>query len=110
MVGVGKRLFLAGNVGPLFSVLRIEFNVVVPLFRKFILFVNGLSGTLRLTGAAVNTVLGVNYQKVHSLVKAVYGAHVYAVGVLSVDAGLSNDVGHGSSSPGKDARTIAKWP
>ena len=53
-----------------------------------------------LAGAAIDALVRVNHEEVLPLVEAVDGAHFDTVGVLTFDAGLSDDVGHFRFSPG----------
>ena len=61
-----------------------------------------LPGALRLAGAAVDALVGVDIELVLSLVDAIHGADVHARLVLHGNAGFSNDVGH-ERSLGSDA-------
>jgi len=61
--------------------------------------------TLRLAGAAIDALVGVDKELLRPLVYAIDRAHVDARAVLRVFAGFSNDVGHlvPGSSPTPDS-------
>jgi len=47
---------------------------------------------------AIDTLIGIDYQKVGAFAEAVHWAHVYTVGIFAADAGFSNNVSHGNCS------------
>jgi hypothetical protein len=60
-----------------------------------ILGVNCIYWALWHADGAVNTLIGINDQKVWTFAKAIYWANVNTVGVFAADAGFSNNVSHG---------------
>ena len=61
---------------------------------------DGLDRTLRLTRAAIDALVRVDVVLILTLVDAVDGTNFYAARVLRVDAGLNDDVRHGSCGCG----------
>ena len=53
---------------------------------------------------------GIDDQEIRALVEAVDRAHLDAVHVLALDAGLGNDEGHAGSSGGKGADCATRLP
>ena len=68
----------------------------VPLVGKRILGEDRLDRALRLTGAAVDALLGVDHEDPARLVDAVHRANVHTGLVFDVDAGFGDDVRHGA--------------
>jgi hypothetical protein len=56
------------------------------------------------TGAAVDTLIGIDGEHVDAFVKAVNRAHRNAVRVFALDARFGNDMGHGSLSCKRNLR------
>ncbi|MEN9473151.1 MAG: hypothetical protein RLZZ495_1240, partial [Pseudomonadota bacterium] len=42
----------------------------------------------------INTLIGVDGEKVRAFAEAIYGADIDAIGVFTFDAGFGDDVGH----------------
>ena len=80
----------------LFEVVRILRHVAGPLTWYVGIGKNRLDRALRLAGAAIDTLVRVDVVLILTLVNAVDGANFDATCVLRVDAGLNDDVGHGS--------------
>src|SRR3954453_22591812 len=66
----------------------------LPFVRQSVLREDRFDRAFRLTGAAVDALLGVDHELSAGLVDAVHGADVDARFVFDVDAGLGDDVGH----------------
>src|SRR3954465_12559288 len=78
----------------------VDLHERLPLGRQRVLGEDRLHGALRLTRAAVDALLGIDDEDPVGLVNAVDGAHVDAGLVFDVDAGLGDDVSHGTYSTG----------
>lgn len=59
-----------------------------------------LNRALGLAGSAIDALVRVDVVLILTLVNAVDGAHFDAARILCVDAGLNDDVGHGSCTSG----------
>jgi hypothetical protein len=57
--------------------------------------IDGRHGALWDAHGAVNALVWVNGEEVGAFAEAIYGANVYAIGVLTTDTGFGNDVCHG---------------
>jgi len=68
--------------------------VALPLLRNIVFVVDRLNGADRLTGAAVNALVGVDVEHPLAFVDAVDRALVDARTVLEIHARLGDDVGH----------------
>ena len=64
------------------------------IVRQVVLGKNRLSGALWFTKTAIDAFFGVYDQKIRALMEAVYGAYLYAIGILAADAIISHDVSH----------------
>ena len=73
----------------------VDLHERLPLVRQRVLGEDRLDRALRLAGAAVDALLGVDDENAAGLVNAVDGAHVDARTILDVDARLGDDVRHG---------------
>src|SRR3989304_2999804 len=90
----------------LLVILRIHWNEVFPLFRRFVEREDRLDRTRRDARAAVDAFVGVNVQHfggreirlVLARMNAIDGAHVNAGGVLRSDAGFADNVSQRRSS------------
>jgi hypothetical protein len=72
----------------------VDLHERVPLVRQRVLGEDRLHGTLRLAGAAVDALLGVDDEDPVGVVDAVDRAHVDTGAVFDVDAGFGDDVRH----------------
>ncbi len=68
--------------------------VLFPLHGHIRIRENRLNGTLRLTCAAVDTLVGMNVELVLTFIDAIDRANLDATRVVLIDAGLSNNVCH----------------
>ena len=78
----------------------VDLDERLPLVGQRVLGEDRLDRALRLAGAAVDALLGVDHQHPAHLVDAVHRADVDAGLVLQVDAGLGDDVRHETRPPG----------
>src|SRR5215204_5110651 len=87
----------------------VDLDERLPLIRKRVFGEDGLDGALRLAGPAVDAFLGIDDQDPLELVDAIDWADVDARAVFDVDAGLRDDVRHGSDERrvGKECRS--RW-
>src|SRR5271167_961044 len=94
LVGIGRNLALARDVGPAFGVFPVHFDparhvaVGVGLDR--------LDRAFWLADAAIDAFVRVDDQHVLAFVKAVDRTYLDAIHVFALDAGFRNDVGHRS--------------
>src|SRR6476620_7548013 len=89
---VGRLVLLLGDVRPALGVLVVDLE---PLFEPGLgVRLDGISRALRLAHAAIDAFVRMDHQHVLALVEAIDGADLDAVGVLALDAGLSDDVSH----------------
>src|SRR5262249_20587518 len=96
LLGVGRRLTLDGDVGPLFGVFGVELE---PFLKAGLgIRLDRLDRAFRLAHAAIDALVGMNDEHVLALVEAIDGADRDAIHVLAADAIVVDDVGHSSSS------------
>jgi hypothetical protein len=67
---------------------------VALVFRHVFFSVNGVHRAFWNTNRAVNALVWVDGQKIGAFAEAVHGANVNAIGVLALDAGFSDGMGH----------------
>src|SRR5215470_8300222 len=92
IIGVGRRLTLAGDVGPVGGHGAVELK---PLLQALLgVGQDRVGRAFGLTHAAVDAFVGIDDQHVLALVEAVHGADFDAVHVLALDASLGHDIGH----------------
>src|SRR6185437_6338690 len=87
----------------------VDLHERLPLRRERVLREDRLDRALRLAGAAVDALLGVDHEDALELVDAVDRADVHAGEVFDVDAGLGDDVRHSgaqSSQTGRSGRQL----
>src|SRR5262249_33736981 len=90
----GQRFLLLRDVGQLGGVLGIDRFVLCPFLWKVGLGEDRLGRADRLARAAIDALVGVDYQEVHGLVETVDRADLHAISVLALDAWVGNDVRH----------------
>jgi len=73
---------------------------VRPLVRYVCIGEDRLNRALRLTGAAVDALVRMDVELILTLVDAVDGAHLDATRVFRLDAGLGDDIRHGTNVSG----------
>src|SRR6185436_9142379 len=96
-VGVGRRGALARDVRPLDREIGVHLE---PLLRLGVgVRQDRLGRALGLAHAAVDALVGVDDEHVLALVEAVDRADLDAVHIFAADAGVGDDVGHGSKAP-----------
>jgi len=86
----------------------LDLDEVLPLLRHFILRENRIHRALRFAGSTVDALVGLNVQFIEPLVRresgliglvdAIDGAHLHAGAIQHINAGFSDDIGHGSAS------------
>jgi len=96
---VRKRIFLLGDVGPLAGQIGVDLHELDLIRRELVFREDGFRRALGLSQGTVDALVGVDHQKVRTLVKAVYGADLHAVRVFALNAVISNDKSH-SQIPG----------
>src|SRR3977135_1181921 len=103
-IGVRRRGLALDDGLPGFGELGGDGDPVALRGRDVILGKDRFDGALRDAQGAVDALLRVDHQHVGALAKAVDRAHVDAVGVLALDAALSDDVCHGEDEPARPER------
>ena len=96
-VGLGKGLFLRGDVGPRLSVFGVDFEP----FAIGIVCVwhDRVNGALRLAHTAIDALIRLDHEEILTLVEAVHRADFDAIGVFACDARVRDDIGQGLVSP-----------
>ena len=96
IVSVGGRCPFYGNVRP---DLRVFGVYLQPFAVRIVLGIgdDGLDRALGLADAAVDTFFGMDDEEVLAFIEAVHRTDFDAVHVFASDAGVGDDVGHGSS-------------
>lgn len=88
-----RRITLDRDVWPFWRIFRVNFQ---PLVESWLgVWLDSISWALRLTNAAVNAFIRVDYQHVFAFVKAIHGANFHAIHIFAFNAVFSDDVGHG---------------
>src|SRR5215472_15065054 len=107
--GVPRRLALEGDVRPDLGVVGVDLQ---PLAVRVVLGVglDRVDRALRLANPAVDALVWVDNQEVLALVKAVDRAYLDAIHVLTFDAGIGDDVGHGGSDERARCLSAARPP
>ncbi|GCC47638.1 hypothetical protein chiPu_0031496, partial [Chiloscyllium punctatum] len=81
-----------GDVRPALGVVAVDLE---PLFQARLgVRLDGVGRTFRLAYAAIDAFVRMDDQHVLALVEAIDGADLDAVGIFTLDAGFSDDVGH----------------
>src|SRR5689334_23177482 len=94
VVRVGRCFALAGDIGPAFGILAVDFD---PFLHSALgIGQNGLDRAFRLADAAIDTLVGMNDQHIGADIEAVDRAYLDAIHVFALDAGFSHHVGHSS--------------
>src|SRR5438552_755111 len=94
VVGIGRRFALAGDIGPAFGVLPVDFDPF--LHAALGVGQDRLDRTLRLADTAIDAFVGMNDQHVGADIEAVDRTYLDAIHVFALDAGFSHRVGHSS--------------
>src|SRR4051812_44863805 len=97
LVGVGRAVLLARDIGPLGGAVGVELEPF--LEPPFGVGKDRLGRAFGLAHAAIDAFVGVDDQHHFALVEAIDGADLDAVHVLAFDAGVGDDVGHWSAAP-----------
>src|SRR5216683_1856880 len=93
LIGILGRGLLAGDVRPGGGVIAIELQ---PLLRlPFAVGDDRLVRAFGLADAAIDAFVGMDDEHVLALIEAIDRAHLDAIHQLALDAGFSDDVGHG---------------
>lgn len=82
--------FPGGQLGQL----SVEFGHVLLVFGYIFFCVNRVDRALRDAYRAVDALIRVDGQKVRAFAKAIHGANIDAIGVLALDAGFGDGMGH----------------
>jgi hypothetical protein len=99
-LGVRGRGALLGDVGPLLGIVGVEGE---PAFQAALgVGLDGLGRALRFADAAIDAHIRIDHDHVLALVETVHGADLDAVHILAFDAGVGDDVGHGTLTENKD--------
>jgi hypothetical protein len=88
--------------------LVIDLDVLLPLFRDFILREDSFHGALRDARTAVNTLFRIDIELgllvesglIAARVNTVHGANIHASGVFYIETGFSDDISHISTLAG----------
>jgi hypothetical protein len=92
VLGIGRRLFFCGNIGPTFGEFRVDFQPLLDAWLSVGL--DRLHWAFRLTDTAIDALVGMNDQHIFALVEAIHGANLDAVHVLTFDTIVVDDIGH----------------
>jgi hypothetical protein len=97
LVSVGRWGLASGDAGPVGQArqLHIERDHVLLVGWDVFFGVNGRDWTLGNAHGAVNAFVWVNGEEVGPLSKAVHWTDIDTIGVLAVDTGFGDNVGHG---------------
>ena len=102
LVGIFRRIFLAGDVGPFSRILRIHFK---PLFKPVLCIrENGFCRAFWFAHAAIDAFAGIDDQPRLTFIEAIHRTHFDAVCVFAFDTGVSDDIGHKAIFPYNSAR------
>jgi len=93
-VGIIGRIFHLGDHRPVLCQFFVELEVVLLPFRQLVFGVNSLYRALRLAQCTVDTLVGIDHEKVRAFVEAVHGANLDAVGQFALNTGFCNNECH----------------
>ena len=99
LVGVGRRLALAGNIGPGFGIFPIDPQPA--LHARLGVGFDGFRGAFRLADPAIDAFVWVDDEEVLAFVEAVDRADLHTVHVFALDAGIDDDIGHEKTPPAR---------
>ena len=94
LLGVRRRLLLLADDRPFLGQIRIELLEVLLAGGNLFLGKDRFDRTLGLAQRAVDALVGIDHEKVRTLVKAVHRADFHAVHVLALDAAFGDDERH----------------
>jgi len=87
--GIFEGLFLFCNVWPDLTELSIEFKESLLRLGQFIFREDGINRTFWFAKGAVDTLVGVNYQKVWAFVEAINRAYFYTISMFTFNATIT---------------------
>jgi hypothetical protein len=93
-LGIGRGIDYLGNDGPAFGQLRIDLEEMLLIVGNVVVGEDGLGGTLRDAQRAIDALIRIDDQKVRAFVEAIHRTNFDAIGVFTLDAVISHDVGH----------------
>ena len=97
LLGVRRRVFLFGDVGPHLGEFGVEFDELLLAFGQLVFREDRLRRAFRLAERTVDALIGMNDEEVGALVESIHRADFDAVGVFALDAVLGDDERHGCS-------------
>ena len=89
-----ERVFLFGDHRTLGAFLGVQGRELFPLVGEVVFVKDRLDGALRHASFTVDALVGVDVQHLRPFVETINRAHDDTVGILAVEAGLSDDVSH----------------
>ena len=107
LIGISRRLALAGDIRPGFRILPVHLD---PLFGAGLAIgQNGINWAFRLADAAIDAFVRMDHQHVLADIEAVHRTDLHAVHELALDAILENDIGHGRRSLARAVQQPETW-
>ena len=97
VIGIRQVGFHAGNAGPAFGKVHVHLDEFDLVGWHIFLGINCVDRALWDAHGAINTLIGIDYQKVGAFAETINRAYVHAIGVFAFDAGLGNYVCHGKN-------------
>src|ERR1700728_3199439 len=94
LLGIGRgRLFLADH-RPFLGQLRVQLEKALLAVRDLFFRKNGFHGAFRLAQRAVDTLIGIDHQKIRAFVEAVDGTYLHAIHIFALDAAFGDHECH----------------
>src|SRR5262249_52467475 len=97
LLGVGRGFLFAGDIGPDFRVIRVEFEEL--LQARLGVGLDRVYRAFRFADATIDAFVGVDDEHVLALVETVHAEHLDAIHVFALNAFFVDDVGHSTLSP-----------
>src|SRR5436190_4355046 len=92
LLRVGGGLLLLGNIRPALGIFGVHLE---PFFQAWLgIGLDRVGRTFGLANPAIDAFVWMNDQHVFTLVEAIYGAHLNAIGIFALNTGFSDDVSH----------------
>jgi hypothetical protein len=96
LLGIGHGGFALGDAFPAGQECQfcVQLSHVLLVRRQIFLGIDRVDGAFGNAHGAIDALIGIDGQEVRAFAEAVHRANVHAVGVLALDTGFGNNMGH----------------
>jgi hypothetical protein len=94
LIGISGGVDLFDDDFPGLGQLGVQRDEMSLILRQIILGIDRLYRAFRHTQGAIDTLVGIDHQKIRSRMETVHRTHFHTVCVFAFDAGFRNNVGH----------------